>query len=315
MTKRSGSEEEKGPAKKTLYTIQLNREQGQRLQAYCRERFWEPKETPYAVFSYIGNKLNVTWYTSGKLVIQGKGTEDFVRDVLEPQVTGEALLGYDEVHHPDWYEDHAGLDESGKGDLFGPLVSACVIADGDMIRDWVAMGIRDSKKVGDKQAKELAAKIRKTKGAVVETTWSSMAKYNEMMAKPRANLNLLLAWMHAKSLENALGKRSVPWGLLDQFSKQPLVQRYFKGKEFELRMRTKAESDPVVAAASIVARALYLEQLERLSEQIGVELPKGSGAQAKQRAIEIVRKHGPDTLPSVAKMHFKTAKEALAEGA
>src|SRR5690606_29641756 len=117
----------------------------------------------------------------------------------EPQVTGEALLGYDEVHHPDRYEDHAGLDESGKGDLFGPLVSACVIADGDMIRDWVTMGIRDSKKVGDRQARELAAKIRKTRGAVVETTWSSMPKYNEMMGKPRANLNLLLAWMHAKS--------------------------------------------------------------------------------------------------------------------
>ncbi len=129
MAKRGQSEEEKGPAKKTLYTINLTREQGQRLQAYCRERLWEPKETPYAVFSYIGNKLNITWYTSGKLVLQGKGMEDFVRDVLEPQVTGEALLGYDEVHHPDWYEDHAGLDESGKGDLFGPLVSACVIAD------------------------------------------------------------------------------------------------------------------------------------------------------------------------------------------
>lgn len=302
------------PAKKTLYTIKLNREQGERLLGYCRSRLWEPKETPYAVFSFIGNKLNVTWYESGKLVLQGKGTEDFIRDVLEPQITGEALLGYDEVYHPDWYEEHAGLDESGKGDLFGPLVSACVVADGDLVREWISWGIRDSKKVGDKQARALAARIRKTRGAAVEVVWSSMAKYNEMMAKPRANLNLLLAWMHARTLEAALKKRRAPWGLLDQFSKQPLVQRYFKDSEFELRMRTKAEEDPVVAAASIVARAEFLEHLDRLSEQAGRTLPKGSGPQAKAAAIEIVRKMGPEALSGFAKMHFKTAREAIAEG-
>lgn len=299
---------------KTMYTLTLDRQQADRLLKYCRERLWEPKETPYALFSFIGNRINVTCYESGKLVIQGKGTEEFVRDVLEPQITGQALLGYEEVHHPDWFEEHAGLDESGKGDLFGPLVSACVVADGDLIREWISWGIRDSKKVGDKQARELAARIRNTRGAAVEVVWSTMPKYNEMMAKPRANLNLLLAWMHARCLEAALKKRRAPWGLLDQFSKQPLVQRYFKDEQFELRMRTKAEEDPVVAAASIVARAEFLQHLEKLSEQAGVELPKGSGPLAKARAIDIVRRMGEAELPRFAKMHFKTAREAIAEG-
>lgn len=314
MPKR-GKKQEEGEDKKkgvTSYTIKLDPMQAEIISSYCQGRLWPERVVPHTTFAYSGPTVQVAYFSSGKLLVQGKGTEDFVRDVVEAMATGEALLGYDEVHHPDWFEDHAGLDESGKGDLFGPLVSACVIATGDMVREWIEMGIRDSKKVGDTQARRLAGQIRKTKGVVVEVALSSMEKYNSMMERPRANLNLLLAWFHARSLETALSKKRVPWGLLDQFSKQPLVQRYYKDPKFDLRMRTKAEEDPVVAAASIVARAVFLERLEKLSEEAGGTLPKGSGPQAKERAREIVRKLGPDQLPRFAKMHFKTAREVLA---
>jgi ribonuclease HIII len=108
-----------------------------------------------------------------------------------------------------------------------------------------------------------------------------------------------------------LEQKHVPWGLLDQFSKQPLVQRQLKVKKFDLQMRPKAEEDPVVAAASIMARAEYVRQMEKLSEKAGMLLPKGASATVKTVAREIISKYGPESLPLYAKMHFKTANEVL----
>jgi ribonuclease HIII len=141
-----------------------------------------------------------------------------------------------------------------------------------------------------------------------------MPKYNELMARPRANLNGLLAWQHATALTQALAEKSVPWGLLDQFSEQPLVQREMKKKgvkDFELRMRTKAEEDPVVAAASVVARAEYVRQMHSLSKAYGDKLQKGAGPLVKEQANEIIRKFGVRALGDFAKLHFRTAYEVV----
>jgi len=108
-----------------------------------------------------------------------------------------------------------------------------------------------------------------------------MPKYNELMSRPGANLNRLLAWQPCHGCAQALTEHWVPRGLLDQFSEQPLTQRELakKGvKNFELKMRTKAEEDPVVAAASIVARAEYVRQMHELSRRFGGKLQKGAGA-------------------------------------
>ena len=153
---------------------------------------------------------------------------------LEPEITLSPQFGYEEVHHPEWFEAHAGLDESGKGDLFGPVVCATVIADGDMVRDWMDKGIKDSKRLGDSQIFKMEKVILKTKGAVVEKAWCGMRRYNELMARPRANLNTLIAWLHSKALEAALEKRSVAWGMLDQFSRQPLVQETGETKRLQV---------------------------------------------------------------------------------
>src|SRR3978361_660241 len=135
----------------TTYTIKLDDGQMEKLRTACMAKNWESAEVPYARFAFKGPKVNVTAYTSGKVVVAGKETGDFVQNVIEAEVTGAPKLGYDEVLHPDWYEPHAGLDESGKGDLFGPVVAATVVADGEAVRSRLAAGVRDSKTMVDAQ--------------------------------------------------------------------------------------------------------------------------------------------------------------------
>ncbi|HVS51352.1 MAG TPA: ribonuclease HIII [Opitutaceae bacterium] len=315
MAKRGDPAEEK-PKVLSSYTVKLDDAQMEKLKSILVARGWMPFEVAYTRFAFKADhlKVNVSAYTSGKVVIAGKGTEDFVRDVVEPEITGAAKLGYDEVLHPDWFESHAGCDESGKGDFFGPVIAATVIADRPAIESWIKAGVKDSKKIAELQIIKLDKIIRETKGVAVRTCFCGMPKYNELMSRPHANLNRLLAWQHATALEQALAAKRVPWGLLDQFSKQPLTQRELAKKgvqDFELKMRTKAEEDPVVAAASIVARAEFQRQMAALSKKFGARLQKGAGPLVKEQAAQIMAKFGARALGEFAKLHFRTAYEVV----
>lgn len=307
----------------TLWTETFTDAQIAALREFCADaNGFEATETPYAIFSCRSKPLKVTVvaYTSRKVVVSGKGTREFVENVVEPRITGVAKLGYDDVHHPEWFERHAGLDESGKGDLFGPLVSCCVIAGGDAVKSWIEAGVRDSKTVAESAIFELEKKIRATPGVVVKTATTTMPKYNALYAGKFGNLNTMLAHFHFVALREALfaaresAAGTPEWGLLDQFSKTPLVQRELarNGVDFDLRMRTKAESDPVVAAASIVARAVYVRAVKELEKIAGAALPKGCSAGTRKAGEALVAKFGRERFGEFAKLHFKTAEEALA---
>ncbi len=314
MAKKTDSDGEE-PKKISTYTLKLNDGQMEKLRTILIARGWRPFEVGYTRFAFKGDDCNVSAYTSGKVVIAGKGTEDFVRYTLEAEVTGQVKLGYDEVLHPDWYEAHAGLDESGKGDFFGPVIAATVVANAEAIRDWVKAGVRDSKTIADSKILELDKRIQGTPGVTVKTCFCGMPKYNELMGRPGANLNRLLAWQHATALSQALQVHWVPWGLLDQFTEQPLTQRELAKKgvaNFELKMRTKAEEDPVVAAASVVARAEFVRQMKLLSDEFGDKLQKGASAKVKEQATAIVTRFGAKALGNFAKLHFRTAYEVVA---
>jgi ribonuclease HIII len=314
-TRRDDSADD-APRKLSSYTVKLDDAQMERLRGLLAKRGWAAFDVAYARFAFRGPDCNVTAYESGKVVVAGKGTEEFVTMTIEPEVTKAPKLGYDAVLHPEWFEAHAGLDESGKGDFFGPVIAATVIAQKSMIEEWRAAGVQDSKRISESQIVKLDELIRGTHGAVVKTCYCSMPKYNELMARPRANLNLLLAWLHGTALQQALAERTVPWGLLDQFSEAPLVQRELtrKGvKDFDLRMRTKAEEDPVVAAASVVARATYVREMHRLSQRFGEKLQKGAGSGVKVQAREIIERFGAKALGDFAKLHFRTAYEVVKE--
>ncbi|MDR1666043.1 MAG: ribonuclease HIII [Puniceicoccales bacterium] len=294
---------------KTSYTLTLSEEQVEALGRWCDARCWSFYSVPYARFAFRGDQVNVVAYGSGKVVIQGKKTETFVTYVLEAEITKTPQLGYEEIQHPEWFQPHAGMDESGKGDFFGPLVVACVVADGVMVRHWLSHHLKESKKVAsDGAVLKLDKLVRGTKGVVVQTAFAGMSKYNELYRK-FGNLNELLSWFHAKALEGALKRKAVSWGLLDQFARRASVSKYFKAEGFVLRQRQKAEDDPIVAAASIVARAEYLRALRDLRQKSGIELPKGAGSKVKEQGRKLLSSVGMDRLGEFAKLHFKTAHE------
>ncbi len=306
------------PKKPALYTVKLAPVQAEKLKSILIAKGWTPFPVEHSAFAFKGLGVNVVHYASGKCVVSGKGTEDFVKFTLEGEVTGEAKMGYEAENNPEWFDEHLGLDESGKGDVFGPVISACVIGDGAMVSMWREAGVADSKKLNDVKIAELDRKIRETPGVVVRTTFMRMAKYNELHSRFGKNLNRLLAWMHATSAAEALQQyeathgRKPAWGLLDQFTEEPLVQNELtrKGITFDLRMRTKAESDPVVAAASIIARAAFVRELDKLAADGGVPLPKGAGMKPHREAMtELVDRHGTAGLVNFAKLHFRETYE------
>lgn len=206
--------------------------------------------------------------------------------------------------------EHIGTDESGKGDFFGPLVIAGVLVDETNAEKFKALGIKDSKTITDKKIITLAAEIQKS--APFSVIAISNPKYNELYKK-FANLNKLLAWGHAKVIENILEKHDCDYALSDKFGDDSLIKNALqtKGQTIKLEQMVKAESDIAVAAASIVARATFVQKMKQMELAFGCDFPKGCSSQVKTAAGAFIQKHGADRLSEVCKTHFKTYKEVL----
>src|SRR6058998_639659 len=178
----------------TSYTCKLAEPEARALEKYLQEHGYEFRAVPYARFAAGKEKVNVVFYESGKLVVQGKGTREFVEFVLEPGILKQARLGYETVLNPELLLPRLGVDESGKGDFFGPLCVAGVYVNESVVKAWADRGIRDSKNISsDKKISDLAELIRTTPGCVTTVVPIGNEAYNRLHAKMR-NVNSLLAW-------------------------------------------------------------------------------------------------------------------------
>jgi ribonuclease HIII len=302
----------------TSYTCKLTDAQAATLEAYLRAHDYESRQVPYARFAGSKKDLNVVFYESGKMVLQGKGTQEFVEFVLEPEILKEAKLGYEAILNPELLVPRLGIDESGKGDFFGPLCVAGAYVNESVIKAWEDAGIRDSKNISsDAKIRELAELIRDTPGCVTTVVPIGNEAYNRLYSKMRS-VNTLLAWGHARVIENLMGQRHrmVPppvRAISDQFAsnKETVAKALMTlGREVELVQRHKAESDIAVAAASILARHEFVTRLAALEKQLQMELPKGASAAVDKTAKEIFNRLGVEGLAKVSKMHFRTALRA-----
>jgi ribonuclease HIII len=293
------------------YTHPLSQEQANRLRALLVELGFEFSPKQYTLFFAQKNKLSVAVYEKGpKVLVQGKGIEEFVQFELEPKILGEAKLGYEEVHSPEMFEPHFGVDESGKGDFFGPLVIAGVYVDAGIARKLLDASVQDSKRISsDARIRALAQSIRKITGGLADTVLIGPARYNELYEK-FGNLNKLLGWGHARVIENLLAKKpTCPRSLSDQFADTRVIEQSLlrHGRKIDIQQRTKAESDIAVAAASILAREGFIDWLDRQGKALGVRLDRGVSAEVKATAQKLVAAKGPEILREVAKIHFRTA--------
>ena len=257
---------------------------------------------PSAAWAFRGEGVVATFYSSGKLVVQGRGADDFAARFATG--SAESRGGARETLD----SDLIGTDESGKGDYFGPLVVAAVLVPKGQERVLAELGVRDSKQLSDSAAKEIAGQIRA--GYPHEIVVIGPERYNEIYPG-FGNLNRLLGWATAKAIAGVLEKRPCRNVLSDKFGNERHIADALAkmGIEVNLVQRVRAESNPAVAAASIVARDAFLGHLARLSRQTGSKLPKGAGSPVLTAGRKIYHEGGREALRKVAKLHFKTTEQ------
>jgi ribonuclease HIII len=214
-----------------------------------------------------------------------------------------------------------GTDEAGKGDYFGPLVAAAVLANNDLAGQLAYIGVKDSKLLSDSSNQELARKINSICGKRAQVVTIPPSRYNELYEQfhnKGKNLNALLAWAHSRALENILSiyPQSQITVIIDKFADEKCIRSNLlqksRSSDLNLVLLPKAEANIAVAAASILARASFLNWFERTSKSLNICLPKGaSGPNIVQIAKQITHRLGAEKLAKIAKLHFKTTKGIL----
>lgn len=291
------------------FVAKIDLKLAEKLKTDLIEQGFELKQPQYTLFSAQKKGVSCTLYTSGKLTVQGKDKDEFITYYLEPEILKSLTYSYPELGID--MTARIGIDEAGKGDFFGPLCVAGVYAAGEeKIKELITLGVRDSKRMTDKIILALAKKIRAHFPCSIVRM--SPDKYNELYGQFK-NLNRLLAWGHATAISDLVSETGCKEVIIDKFGSEHLVISAVKkkGLDIHLTQRVRAEEDVVVAAASIVARAIFVEQIDRLSQEFGMTLPKGAGRAVPRAGIVFVAKYGKENLHRVAKLHFKTTDQVL----
>ncbi|MDO9592793.1 MAG: ribonuclease HIII [Erysipelotrichaceae bacterium] len=275
-------------------SISANANQIKKLKELYKDEITD-KKIPYADCFIATEDCAITVYLSGKVVLQGAMAQ----------------------HHADiiasfnGFLDHAGSDEVGTGDYFGPVCVCAVYLDQQHLDFVNSLNPSDTKGMDDAQIIAIA------KSLIEKVPYSLLIlpndKYNVLHKK--YNLNAIKSMLHNQCYLHLQKRVAKPFtGIIDQFTPQESYYRYLKDEKEvfkDLRFETKAENKYLaVACGAIIARHAFLESLSQLEKYVGMPLPKGAGAKVDQAAADILEKHGMDMLNKVAKMHFKNTQKA-----
>ncbi len=292
------------------FTIKLPPAQQADIKAFFASHGFEFKPFDHAFWQGRAEGCNATFYKSGKLLLQGKEA-DVWRGLLgdesaEARPYSGAMSRQPRPAPGCWI----GTDEAGKGDWLGPMVVAGVAVRRDQLELLWELGIDDSKAINDAKLPDMARAV------AAACPWDVIvinpAKYNEMYSRMR-NINRILEWAHARVIENLLEKGApAEWILVDKFGDADRLRRAMGplAQAVAYQARTKAEEDPAVGAASVLARASYLKSMARLSERFGLHLHPGAGGPALASGRNFIDTHGRDALGEVAKLHFRSTQQA-----
>ncbi len=298
------------------------------LRGALAEAGYEFRALDHAHWQARGEEVVVSAYRSGKVVVQGAGEGRFLeryrggaggRGEAERPPNKRGAGGRSEAERPPnkrgkgegTGETQVGSDESGKGDYFGPLVVAAVVVTPEHAAKLAKAGVRDCKTMGDEAVHRAALVIRALCPHAIVAL--SPEQYNARH-RETGNVAVFLAAMHADAVAAALsGVVGCERVVIDQFTRPERLRTELKraGVDLPAEIRTKAEDNPAVAAASVLARAEFLNGLRELGHGFGTELPKGAGEPVDRVAREIYALGGIDALAGIAKTHFKTTEKAV----
>ncbi|MBI5272877.1 MAG: ribonuclease HIII [Chlamydiia bacterium] len=294
--------------KPSCFTAKIDLKIAEKLKSDLEAQGFTLSVIPHALFTAKKPGISCTLYESGSLVVQGKEMGPFIEFYLEPEI-----LQVFHFSHPNANLDltaRIGMDEAGKGDFFGPLCVAALYADEKGIQKLAELRVKDSKRLSDESVHKLASKLREFYVYTVIRLFPT--KYNELYRKFK-NLNRLLGWAHAAALGDLIQKTGCKEAILDQFTEKHVMETMLKQKKIDAHLQQKVhgEEDLVVAAASILARAAFLDGLKTLSEEYQMPIPKGASAQVISAGKKLVAQFGSEVLEKVAKTHFKTITQVL----
>ncbi|MEE8403935.1 MAG: ribonuclease HIII [candidate division Zixibacteria bacterium] len=197
-----------------------------------------------------------------------------------------------------------GVDEAGKGDFLGPLVVAGILCSESDFERLTELGVRDSKAIAEKKLLGISDQLQALYPHYILIV--SPEKYNALYKKIK-NLNKLLADCHVEVIAEIESSNRADIALIDKFGKTELVERALakRNLNIELIQEEKGEKHLPVAAASILARASFVDEMKKLETKYGMPVPKGASSIVDEAARRLIDKHGEKTLGKVAKLHFK----------
>ena len=283
------------------------------LKDYLAKQGFAFEDRPHQIFLARRPGAVVNLYNNGKIVIAGNNLAliDPLREFLISLGAEKVAKQEDNLLPLELPFPHIGTDEVGKGDYFGPLVVAGALVPVDAVDSLQILGVRDSKLLSDTTVRNLASQIRILLGRHrVEEITISPLKYNALYQKMR-NVNRILGWAHARAIENLLSNgEGCTMAVADQFGDPGYIRDSLmaRGKRIDLKQTIKAERDLAVAAASILARDIFLHKREEMSECYGVVFPKGA-TDVVPFGKKLVEEQGLNILPHVSKLHFSTTSE------
>ena len=298
-----------------IYTNKFNSQEYDKIKSFFEEEKAKFSKLQYGEWKAVNTGYTASLYNSGKFVLQGKEVSEIVKNfegymnISSAMKLQEISESVKEAEKEDYNkEEYIGTDESGKGDFFGPLVIAGVYVNVELTKKFKEIGIKDSKKLEERAIIKLSEEIKNS--APYSAVTIMPERYNELY-KSFKNLNKLLAWGHARAIENVLDKQPCKFALSDKFGNESLIKNALmkNGRKIELEQKTQGESYIAVAAASIIARAEFVKRCRDLNEKYKIEFPKGASDKVILKAREFINLYGKEQLKTVAKMHFKTVNQ------
>lgn len=284
------------------------------------------KVPEYAKWQAKDGDTVVTLYNSGKVVFQGKDadlasdfwitTEKINSGKVDVKSSGDKKKNekINTIKPNIYYSSSIGSDEVGTGDFFGPIVVTASFVSKENIDFLENLGVKDSKKLTDEQILDIVPKfIKKIPYESYVLSNESYNNYNEKY-KESINMNKIKSLLHNKVLFKLSNEiKDYDHIIVDEFAKPYLYYNYLKEVPNVVRnidFFTKGEDKHLsVACASLISRYIFINEFDKLSKEIGINIPKGAGNNVDEIGKQIINKFGFDKLKSIAKLNFKNVEK------